>query len=389
MSFLKPRLERLTEKHSENESYHKKAINTKIEVKEVGKLVELYNILCAQPVYKPVSFDKVRAKEIIKENLDHYVGIIDRSGAAATAFSAGTPTKIVVFPEASIAGFPLGVPSAKEWMDIGCIYVPGEETDVLAEKAKQYGIYIAINQYELDDEWPGRYFNTTFMIDPKGKIALRYRKICTVLSTNPHDILDDYVKKYGERELFPVIDTPLGKLGCITCCDITFPEISRCVVMNGAEVLLHPTGEPAGRVYRPGWECARRARAFENMAYLASANAGGSVGKLGIQMTRGGSEIIDYDGKVIVRNEGLGEGSASATINIDELRKQRPIRMGSLFIQLRAEVFATYYQRSFWPANQFLKKPMEDLSEVITIKKKAIENWIKQGAVMTTSSSIS
>lgn len=332
-------------------------------------MIEPYEIVCVQPIYKPVWFDTSRAREIMKENLAHYVSIIDR---------VATRGKIIVFPEMSIGGFPRANRPVKEWMDIGSIYIPGEETDILADKAKQYGSYIVINQYELDDDWPGRYFNTTFMIDPKGKIALRYRKICTVISTNPHDILDDYIKKYGERALFPVVDTPLGKLGCITCCDITFPETSRCVVMNGAEVLLHPTGEPHA-AHRAGWECAKRARAFENMVYLASANVGGTVDKFGIQMYHGYSEIIDYYGRVLGRIDGGGEASISTTINIDGLRRERLTR--GRMVQLRAEVYASYYQRSFWPVNQFLKKPMEHLSEENEVRKKAIENWIKQGAL--------
>ena len=52
------------------------------------------------------------------------------------------------------------------------ISVPGEETDMLAAKAKQYGTYIAAQALENDPDWPDLFFNTGFIINPQGKIIL-------------------------------------------------------------------------------------------------------------------------------------------------------------------------------------------------------------------------
>jgi predicted amidohydrolase len=57
------------------------------------------------------------------------------------------------------------------------VKIPGEETDMIAATAKELNVFVAAMLYEYDTEWPDRYFNTMFLIDPKGKIVVRHRKM--------------------------------------------------------------------------------------------------------------------------------------------------------------------------------------------------------------------
>jgi predicted amidohydrolase len=117
--------------------------------------------------------------------------------------------------------------------------VPGEETDKLAEKAVELDAYINGVVLEYDPEWgEDLVFNTSFILDPNGKVILKYRKMMPALhfetAASPHDLLEDYYKKYGKGKallevMFPVVETEIGKLGAIICMDGHFPECFRAL----------------------------------------------------------------------------------------------------------------------------------------------------------------
>jgi predicted amidohydrolase len=73
------------------------------------------------------------------------------------------------------------------------------------------------------------------LIGPQGLIY-KYRKVNTWIPyevhTSPHD-LEGY-----QEPLFPVADTPMGRIGCAICYDWLFPEALRQLAANGAEVLV-------------------------------------------------------------------------------------------------------------------------------------------------------
>ena len=66
-------------------------------------------------------------------------------------------------------------------------------------------------------EWPGRFFNTSFIINPWGEIILKHWKhnhnAFLLPYTSPCDVYDEFVRRYGREALFPVVDTPVGRLG--------------------------------------------------------------------------------------------------------------------------------------------------------------------------------
>jgi len=96
------------------------------------------------------------------------------------------------------------------------VAIPGPETDKLGEMAKKYKTYISASIHERDLEHPDYFFNTAFIMNPKGRIILKFRKINPwiplELSTSPHDVLDDY-----KAPMFPVVETELGNLACMVC----------------------------------------------------------------------------------------------------------------------------------------------------------------------------
>ena len=188
--------------------------------------------------------------------------------------------------------------------------IPGEETKALGEKCQQYGFYLAGTAFEKVDEFPNHFFNTGFIISPEGEVILKYRKVNSSnnnleISTSPVDVQ----KKYGPKELFPVVKTPIGNLGMFICYDGWFPEVARCLMINGAEVMLRPMGA-AGLptvLERDWWVWQNRSRAYENLAYVLGANWADSPDSEYGSSSSGNSMIVDYRGNVVAQHTDASE----------------------------------------------------------------------------------
>src|SRR5215467_8840527 len=154
-------------------------------------------------------------RRAMRGNTDRILSMIDSAVAGAAPF---LPVRLVVFPEFAHAA-PVFV-TAAELIDKLAVSIPNEHAERLQQKAKEY-----------DLKWPGHVFNTTCLIGPEC-VLYKYRKVNTWIPyevhTSPHD-LPDY-----DEPLFPVADTPIGKLGCAICYDWLFPEAMRQLAANGA-----------------------------------------------------------------------------------------------------------------------------------------------------------
>ena len=142
--------------------------------------------------------------------------------------------RLVVFPEFAHAA-PIYATAAELAAKLA-LPIPNEFTDLYVAKARERGIYIQTGSFlEVDAKWPGHVFNATCLIGPDGILA-KYRKVHPWLPwevhTSPHD-LPGY-----DEPMFPVTETPLGRLGVAICYDWLFPEVIRELALGGAEVLI-------------------------------------------------------------------------------------------------------------------------------------------------------
>ncbi|ABR30911.1 nitrilase [Thermosipho melanesiensis] len=96
----------------------------------------------------------------------------------------------------------------------------------------------------------------------------------------------------GER--FLVFKFNGVRFGILVCYEIGFPEISRILTLNGAQVLLAPFA--FGRERKHIYDIATRARALENGAYLVTSSTSGK----GLMNFLGSSRIVGPDGSVLV-----------------------------------------------------------------------------------------
>jgi predicted amidohydrolase len=320
------------------------------------------------------ALDRAAAWAIIEANLAHAVELIEKACAGPT------PPRLVVLPEFVFQGPPRATPASK-WIERACAPMPGPITAPLSELARRLGIYIAGNHFEVDPRWPDRYFNSSFLLDPKGEVILRYRRINTASWTSPHDILDDYRDAYGEDGIFPVVDTELGRLAIFPCGEVNVPELSRVFMLRGAEILLHPSNEPISLRA----ECAKVSRAAENMCYLISANVAGGIGfSVGGAEQGGCSQIVDYLGNRVVYETDPAESiSVTALIDVEALRRaRRDTGMGNMLLRSRWEMYRDYFaSAAFYPPNGLGAGAFETYAELAPLQQQAVANLTRAGVI--------
>ena len=159
--------------------------------------------------------------------------------------------------------------------------IPGPTTEFFAGQAKRLGLHVVFGLLERDRD---RIFNSAVLVDPEGKIAGRYRKVCL-----PHAEIEQGIEP---GDAFPVFETRLGKIGMMVCYDGFFPEVARELALGGAEIIAWPV-----------WGCdplLARARANENRVFIVSSTY--------IEPEQGWmlSAVYDRDGKPLVQAKDWG-----------------------------------------------------------------------------------
>ncbi len=342
-------------------------------------MVPIYTAAAVQTNVRPAFPDRSGelSTENIQKNLDRAVDIIER-------IAQWNPSKIYVLPEFWMTGAG-GVLAGTHPREKICIRIPGPEMEQLCQLAKDVDAYVAGMVWEVMDDWPGRYWNTGFICNPKGEVILKYHKhYSPTAKTKPGDVFEEYIERYGVEALFPVADTPIGRLGCLICYDINFPEMARCLALNGAEIILHPTSEgraPFLLEDQGGWEIGKRARAYENLAYVISANQGSFLNSdYPTERMRGRSQIIDFNGRVLTIAETTGEAIVQADIEIERLRQRRSQMQMNFVAQLQTHIHAAVYgSKEMWPKNMWAEtQPPGDLANV-TEGRKVIKRLLEDG----------
>jgi (R)-amidase len=210
-------------------------------------------------------------------------------------------TKLVVFPETTLSGFPTreNVADIAQTLD-------GPALTAVREAARQKGVAAAVGLAERDGS---QFYNTTVLIDERGEIALRYRKTHLWAS-------DVGVFTPGDR-----FETCLWNgltVGLLVCYDIEFPETARAVAALDADLLIVTNGNmnPFGPVHRR----AIQARAMENQMFALMVNRCGS-GDDNLSFP-GLSALVDPLGEMVLQLGG-DETVTKATIDLKRLEASR------------------------------------------------------------------
>ena len=222
----------------------------------------------------------VAKRDDVVRNLAHIEAMID---LVTHICSLELPVRLITLGEGAIQGFvdEIANLTPAEYADTMAADVPGWETDRLGEKAKQKGCFILGQLKTRHDKFPGRFFNTSFLIDPNGDVVWQHQKNIVLHvehSTTPHDVYDEWVAEYGDGldTFFPVARTEIGNIAGSVGVEGAFPECYRAFAMNGAEILYRGS-LPEPWVSREIFEVQNRARAMDNTAYMIATNTGALI----------------------------------------------------------------------------------------------------------------
>ena len=191
--------------------------------------------------------------------------------------------------------------------------VDGETVSTLATVAADHGIGILAGSIVEDlaasrdrgFETPADegYANTSVFLDETGTVAGVYRK--------------RHLFGYGsaEQELLTAgeslatVEFGGFTVGMTTCYDLRFPELYRALVDEGVTLMLVPSAWPYPRVEH--WQLLPRARAVENLCYVATVNG---VGSFDDAELLGRSAVYDPWGTAVAA---LGDESGVVTAHLD------------------------------------------------------------------------
>jgi N-carbamoylputrescine amidase len=184
----------------------------------------------------------------------------------------------------------------------------------------------------------GRFVNAVVVIGIDGNVIYgqaRYRdpvayysKVHLPTARRGNEGIDELY--YFERgRCFPTFDTPLARIGVLTCYDRRFPEAWRSLALNGAELVFMPSCVPA---WNPSSAASTGAlfvaelqtRACENGVFVAACNR---AGEQVLQNTKaqfiGQSCVIDPAGGLIQMGSATEASVIEIEIDLDKVRRVR------------------------------------------------------------------
>ncbi len=190
----------------------------------------------------------------------------------------------------------------------------GPMQQFLAETARTLGLWIVAGTLPLRATQKDRVFNSSLVFNPQGQCVARYDKIHLFR-------FDNGVERYDESRVLergatpthfalPSRDGHSWTVGLSVCYDLRFPELYRGYAQAGVDLILVPSAftHTTGQAH---WEVLLRARAIENLSFVAAAAQGG-VHPNG-RHTWGQSILIDPWGQV------LGQQAQEAGVVLAEL----------------------------------------------------------------------
>ena len=194
-------------------------------------------------------------------------------------------------------------------------------------------MYICAGIAELDS---GIHYNTQFIVGPEGYLG-KQRKV--------HLSRDEYFFFRAGTSL-PVFDLPFARVGIAVCYDNEVPEVSRCLAVGGAEVLLCPHAgrfgtwpdNLAGRRRAVGeqkahWRLLHACRAYDNGVFIALVNTSGQSAENlpDVEANHaGGCMIFGPDGGLVAESstDDIADEMIVAALDGNEVSKRRSIETG-------------------------------------------------------------
>ncbi len=189
----------------------------------------------------------------------------------------------------------------------------------LQAMAQEFNFWILAGSLLLREDPAQLPFNTSFVINPNGKLESKYSKIHLFKVQLDNKKIDETERSQaGSKPVIATLSEGL-KLGMSICYDLRFPELYRIYAQEKVEMLYVPSAftRKTGEAH---WEVLLRARAIENQAFIIAPNQCGEAN--GVE-NYGHSMIIDPWGNVLARASEDQEEIIYAEIDLNLLKNIR------------------------------------------------------------------
>ncbi len=202
-----------------------------------------------------------------------------------------------------------------------------DESEVIkrfSQLAKELSIVLPASWFERSGS---SFFNSMAMIDAGGEVLGVYRK------THIPNSIGYQEKTYfspGDTG-FKVWDTAYAKVGVGICWDQWFPEVARCMTLQGAELLMYPTAigsEPGDTEIdsKDHWQNVMCGHAGANIVPLLASNRIGTEKATSNDMDMtfyGSSFISDHQGNKVQQANRTDQTILLHQFNLDEIKDYR------------------------------------------------------------------
>jgi deaminated glutathione amidase len=246
--------------------------------------------------------------------------------------AAKKKASLICFPEFQMAFSPRsqslkGLTKMAETMDDSNFVL------TLGEAARRNRINIIATLYEKNtknsrttiNQFDNRVYDTAVIINSNGVIYSVYRKL------HLYDALGfkESAKLMAGNSIEKPVKMSAGNIGLMICYDIRFPELSRILAINGADILVVPSAWVHGIMKEEHWQTILKARAIENGSYVVAPDQVGHI-------FSGRSMVVDPFGIVMLD---MGNREGMEVIEIDKSRIQKARESLPLLKNRRTDVY--------------------------------------------------
>ena len=199
--------------------------------------------------------------------------------------------------------------------------IPGDSLKPFIHLARSKKVFILAGSIYERSESAGKVYNTSVLIDPRGKVAAKYRKINMFNAVIGR-------KRIRETDTFKagqsLATAKVGEfiIGLTICYDLRFSLLYKKYARKGVNVFCVPSAftKQTGEAH---WSTLIRARAIENRAYVLAPNQYGKDSK-GI-VNYGHSMIVDPWGRVLAEASADKDQILLADIQLKKIKDIRKI----------------------------------------------------------------
>jgi nitrilase len=185
--------------------------------------------------------------------------------------AAGQGARLVMFPEAYLPGYPTWIWRLRPGGDMALgnelhallrrnsVDIAAGGLDRVCAAAARLGVTVVVGLNEVDSRYSGTtLFNSVVVIGPDGSVLNRHRKL---MPTNPERM----VWGAGDASGLRVVDTPVGRVGCLICWESYMPLARFALYAQNVELYMAPTWDSGD-----GWIASMKHIAREGGCWVLS-----------------------------------------------------------------------------------------------------------------------